>query len=295
MRVRGKCGHAYPGSFAETGARMRIEAGQVAVVTGAGSGLGRALAQELAGRGVQVVLADLDVQGLETTAAAVESAGTRAIVEQVDVTDAVALTALAERSLAATGRMDLVINNAGITPTDPAPMWELDLAEWHRVLEVNLFGVVHGIRAFTPHLVAAGCGHVVNIASLAGLINTPWSSAYGISKHGVVAASETLRAELDIAGSPVGVTAVCPGFVRTPMVARMREQLDEPVWRERMGEQVRQAALQSLNDALEPEEAARRVLAAVEADHLYALPNGDAHGGARTRAERILQALDSQQ
>ena len=271
---------------------MRIEGGQAAVVTGAGSGLGRALALELAGRGVQVVLADRDEQGLAVTAAGVESAGTRALPELVDVTDAAAVTALAERALAATGRVDLVVNNAGITPADPAPMWELDLAEWRRVVEVNLFGVMHGIRAFTPHLIAAGRGHVVNIASLAGLISTPWSSAYGISKHGVVAASETLRAELDIAGSPVGVTAVCPGFVRTPMVDRMREQLDSPAWRERLGEQVRQAALDSLDDVLEPDEAARRVLAAVEADQLHALPNGDAHGGARARAERILRAVE---
>lgn len=271
---------------------MRIEGGHAAVVTGAGSGLGRALALELAGRGVQVVLADLDEHGLAATAANVESAGVQALSEQVDVTDAEALAALAERALAATGRIDLVVNNAGISPTEPAPMWELDLAAWRRVVEVNLFGVLHGIRAFTPHLVAAGRGHVVNIASLAGLISTPWSSAYSTSKHAVVAASETLRAELDIAGAQVGVTAVCPGFVRTPMVERMRQQLDSPAWRERFGEQVRQAALDSLEDVLEPEEAARRVLAAVEADQLHALPNGDAHGGARARAERILRAVE---
>lgn len=272
---------------------MRIEAGQVAVVTGAGSGLGRALALELAGRGVHVVLADLDERGLQAAAADVESAGVRALPELVDVTDAGAVAALAERAVAATAHVDLVVNNAGITPEEPAAMWELELGEWHRVLEVNLFGVMHGIRAFTPHLVAADRGHVVNIASLAGLISTPWSSAYAISKHGVVAASETLRAELDIAGSAVGVTAVCPGFVRTPMVDRMREQLDSPAWRERFGEEVRSAALESLNDVLDPEEAARRALAAVEADQLHVLPSGDAHGGARARAERILAALDA--
>lgn len=288
-----RCARGYGGPSFGHGGRMRIEAGQAAVVTGAGSGLGRALALELAGRGVQVVLVDLDEQGLRATAADVESAGVRAVPERVDVTDAGAVSALAERAVAATGRVDLVVNNAGITPEEPAPMWELDLAAWHRVLEVNLFGVMHGIRAFTPHLVAAGRGHVVNIASLAGLISTPWSSAYAISKHGVVAASETLRSELDIAGCPVGVTAVCPGFVRTPMVDRMREQLDSPVWRERFGEEVRSTALESLNDVLEPDEAARRALAAVEADQLHVLPNGGAHGGARARAERILEALDA--
>lgn len=266
---------------------MRLQAEQAAVVTGAGSGLGQALATELAGRGLRVLVADVDADAARAVA---EQIGARHAA--VDVTDAEALGQLADHAIDHMGHVELVVNNAGIVPS-PAPMWELDLADWRRVVEVDLFGVVHGIRAFVPHLVAAGRGHVVNIASLAGLITTPWSSAYAIAKHGVVAASETLRAELDIAGAPVGVTAACPGYVRTPMVERMRQRLDEPEWRGQLGEEVHAAAVESLREILEPDEAARRVLAAVEADQLHALPNGDQQGGARGRAERVIAAIDA--
>lgn len=271
---------------------MRIEAGQAAVVTGAASGIGRAMALELAARGVHVVVADLAEDGVDSVAEEIVAAGGQAMPAAVDVTDARALHELARRAIEHTGHIELVVNNAGIVP-NPAPMWELDLADWRRVVEVNLFGVMNGIRAFVPHLVAAGRGHVINTASVAGLIGTPWSSAYGISKHGVVAASENLRAELDLAGVQVGVTVVCPGYVRTPMVEQMLRRLDEPEAREQLDPDLHASMVNSLTEILEPDEAARRVFAAVEAEQLYALPTGDVQGGARARAERVLQALDA--
>lgn len=170
------------------------------------------------------------------------------------------------------------------------------------MLEVNLLGAVHGIQAFVPHLVMAGAGHVVNIASLAGLMAGPFSSAYGASKHAVVAISETLRAELDLMGLPIGVTVACPGYVCTPLAegvftllqagadAELAQILPAGLSADHV-EQVRARLAAGLATMMEPDAAAERILAAVEADQLYALTHGDIEDGARRRAEGILAAL----
>ncbi|MGH3624368.1 MAG: SDR family NAD(P)-dependent oxidoreductase [Sciscionella sp.] len=276
---------------------MIIEAGQAAVVTGAAQGLGRAIAAELAGRGVSVVLADLQDEAVHLAAEEIGGDGGTVWPAVVDVADADAVAGLAERALERFGRIDLVVNNAGIAPHEGTPLWEADLSHWRRVVDVNVFGVVHGVRAFVPHLVAAGRGHVVNIASLAGLAGTPLSASYGVTKHAVVALSEALRAELDLLGHPIGVTVVCPGYIRTPMVEGMRDMTAMRDLAQRLGSdaaQILDAIKETMRDMLEPEEAARRILAAVQADLLHALPSGDIADGARTRAQRILDALDIQ-
>jgi NAD(P)-dependent dehydrogenase (short-subunit alcohol dehydrogenase family) len=198
-----------------------IEAGQVAVVTGAAQGLGRALAAGLLDRDVSVALADTAQEQLHDTAEEFATRGGQVLPVVTDVSDAVAVGALASRTLSHFGRVDVVVNNAGITAHNVRPLWQTDPEDWRRVLAVNLLGVVHGIQAFMPHLVTAGAGHVVNIASLAGLMAVPFGSAYCASKHAVVAVSETLRAELDMMGLPIGVTVVCPGYVRTPLTESM--------------------------------------------------------------------------
>ncbi|MHA6798881.1 SDR family NAD(P)-dependent oxidoreductase [Bounagaea algeriensis] len=276
---------------------MHIESGQVAVVTGAAQGLGRAIAAELVQRGVSVVLADVGHAAVERTAAELAAGGGVTMPVGVDVTDAAALAALAERVLERFGRIDLVVNNAGIAPGEGRPLWEVDLAEWRRVLDVDLFGVLHGIRAFVPHLVAAGRGHVVNIASIAGLSATPLAASYSTAKHGVVALSEALHAELGLLRLPIGVTAVCPGFVRTPMAEGTAESTSgSQEWVERLGTEASAALAEieeTMRDMLEPDEAARRVLAAVEADQLHVLPSGDVRDGARSRTQRVLDAIDA--
>lgn len=276
---------------------MLIEPGQVAVVTGAARGIGRAIATELVSRGVSVVIADLRAESLGAVAEELAAVGDGVVMPvTVDVTDAEAMTALAQRVQERFGRIDLVVNNAGIAPNDGRPMWEADLVQWRRVVDVNLFGMLHGVRAFVPHLVEVGRGHVVNIASLAGLSGTPLSASYGTSKHAAVALSETLSAELELMGSPIGVTVVCPGFVRTPMVEETREMTRDPEWADRFGGDAT-ALLESIEETmkgmLEPDEAARRVLAAVEAGALHALPTGDVADGARTRTRRVLDAIEA--
>ncbi|MGH3899811.1 MAG: SDR family NAD(P)-dependent oxidoreductase [Pseudonocardiaceae bacterium] len=281
---------------------MIIKAGQVAVVTGAAQGLGRALAAELIDRGVSVVLADTATERLHTTAEAFTTNGAQVLPVITDVSDAAALVALASRTLDHYGRVDVVVNNAGIAPGSGQPLWQTDPQEWQHVLAVNLLGVVHGIQAFVPHLVKAGAGHVVNIASLAGLMVTPFGGAYGASKHAVVAISETLRHELEMMGLPIGVTVVCPGFVRTPLTERLvtLAQADDDAVAEHLPvdlspdqmQQLRAGLQRGIDTMMEPQVAAGLILAAVEADRPYTLTHGDFENGVRRRAESILAALD---
>jgi NAD(P)-dependent dehydrogenase (short-subunit alcohol dehydrogenase family) len=218
-----------------------------------------------------------------------------------DVSDAAAVDALATHTLEHFGRVDVVVNNAGIAPGDSQPLWRTDPQDWQRVLAVNLLGVVHGIRAFIPQLVAAGAGHVVNIASLAGLTTTPFSAAYCASKHAVVAISETLRAELQAMGLPIGVTVACPGFVRTPLAQGLvtLAQADDDALADHLPadlsmqqrNQLRAMLQRGIATIIEPEVATQRILAAVEADRLYALTHSDFEDDIRHRAEGILAAL----
>jgi NAD(P)-dependent dehydrogenase (short-subunit alcohol dehydrogenase family) len=276
---------------------MIIEAGQVAVVTGAAQGLGRALAAGLIDRSVSVVLADTATERLCATAEEFTARGGRVLPVITDVSDAAAVDALATRTLEHFGRVNVVVNNAGIATGSGLPLWRTDPQDWQRVLAVNLLGVAHGIQAFVPHLVTAGAGHVINIASLAGLTVTPFGGPYGASKHAVVAISETLRRELEMMGLPIGVTVACPGFVRTPLAEGLvtLTQADDNVLTEHLPmdlstEQIEQLK-RGIATMMEPEVAAEHILAAVEADRLYALTHGDFEDGVRHRAEGILAAL----
>jgi NAD(P)-dependent dehydrogenase (short-subunit alcohol dehydrogenase family) len=181
----------------EKGHAMRELAGKVAVITGAASGIGLAVSRRLGARGMRVMMADV-----------VEAA-----VAVTDVSDPDAVDALARATLSRFGAVHVVCNNAGVTRGGPS--WEIPLATWHWTMGVNLFGIVHGIRSFVPHLIAQGEGHVVNTASVAGLIAPPWGGPYSATKHAAVAVSEALYHELEAIGSPVGVSVLCPGPVRT--------------------------------------------------------------------------------
>jgi NAD(P)-dependent dehydrogenase (short-subunit alcohol dehydrogenase family) len=281
---------------------MIIEAGQVAVVTGAAQGLGRALAAALVDRGVSVALADTAQEQLRETAEAFTTRGGQVLPMVTDVSDAAAVGALASRTLEHFGGVDVVVNNAGIVAPDGRPLWQTDPEDWRRILAVNLLGAVHGIQAFVPHLVAAGAGHVVNIASLAGLTVMPFASAYCASKHAVVAISEALRAELGVMGLPIGVTVACPAYLRTSLTesmftllqagddAQLAEHLPAGLSPEQV-QQVRARLEYGMGAMMEPELAAERILAAVEADRLYALTHGDFQDAVRRRAEGILAAL----
>jgi NAD(P)-dependent dehydrogenase (short-subunit alcohol dehydrogenase family) len=280
-----------------------IKAGQVAVVSGAAQGLGRALAAGLIDRGVSVVLADIATKRLQTTAEAFMACGARVLPVVTDVSDAAAVTTLALRTVEYFGRVDMVVSNAGIGGGGGL-LWRSDPQDWQRVLGVNLLGVVHGIQAFMPHLVRAGAGHVINVASMAGLAAMPLGGSYCASKHAVVAISAMLRRELEMLELPIRVTVACPGYVRTPLVEGLTTlvEADDDAWTERLPaelskeqrEQVRATLKRAIATMIEPQDAAERILAAVEADQLYALTHGDFDDHIRHQAEGILAALDGQ-
>lgn len=187
--------------------------GKVVVVTGAASGIGRSLARKFAAQGSKLVLGDIEAAPLETAADELRGAGAEVVPVPTDVSRYEQVESLRDRALDAFGAVHVVCNNAGVG--SGGQLWEVDLDDWRWVLGVNLWGVVHGVKAFVPLFVDQGEGHVVNTASMAGVTSPPFMGPYNVSKHGVVTLSETLAVELAMAAPNVGVTAVCPGWVKT--------------------------------------------------------------------------------
>jgi NAD(P)-dependent dehydrogenase (short-subunit alcohol dehydrogenase family) len=208
---------------------MKLERGQVAVITGAASGIGLALAEAFAARRLAVVLSDLrggQVQAAAENVAATYGVETLAVI--TDVRDFSAVEALAQATTDRFGRVDVVCNNAGVMGP-MGPSWELDPAAYRWLLEVALLGVVHGVRAFVPRMIEAGRGHVVNTASMAGLIPRPGIAPYGAAKFGVVGFTETLRTELAMHKTGVSASVLCPGYVPSEIGISSREVSPEDV------------------------------------------------------------------
>jgi NAD(P)-dependent dehydrogenase (short-subunit alcohol dehydrogenase family) len=261
---------------------VQLSRGQVAVVTGAASGLGRALAEALAARGLDLVLADVEAAALADAVAAIEATGRSVIGVPTDVRFAVQVDALAAVTLERFGHVDLICNNAGVV-SRPTPMWDVQENDWEWVLAVNLKGVINGIRAFVPHLVAQNSGHVVNTASMAGVSVGPGVGPYMASKHAVVSLSEGLAIELEDAAPDVGVTVVCPGLVATNINAAERNRPSDLHVADR---EFTDAALASIGewassisgDLMPAEDAAEIVIQAIESNRLHVAPNGSTVG-----------------
>ncbi|WP_183093983.1 SDR family NAD(P)-dependent oxidoreductase [Nocardioides stalactiti] len=190
--------------------------GKVAVVTGAGSGIGRALALELAQAGAKLAISDWDPEGLTETELLCKRLGADLHAEVLDVRDRAAVHAYADAVAAHFGAVNLVVNNAGITifgTIEESPYEDIE-----KVIDVDFWGVVHGTKAFLPHLIASGDGHVVNVSSIFGLFSVPTQSSYHAAKFAVRGFTESLRQEMLVAGHPVGVTCVHPGGIKTNIV-----------------------------------------------------------------------------
>jgi NAD(P)-dependent dehydrogenase (short-subunit alcohol dehydrogenase family) len=188
--------------------------GRVAVVTGAASGIGRAMSERFAAAGMHLVLADIEAEPLAEVAGALRGQGCEVEAERLDVRDSAALEALSQRCFSRFGGAHVLCNNAGVA--SGGPVWEISEQDWDWVIGVNLVAMVHGIRAFVPKMIASGDpGHIVNTASIAGLTCPAFMSPYTVTKHAVVALSDTLKSDLALSDAPIGVSVLCPGWVRT--------------------------------------------------------------------------------
>lgn len=202
--------------------------GRVAVVTGAGSGLGREFAQTAAQLGMKLVLADVDAGALEAASGALQEAGHDVLAMVCDVRKAAHVEELADAAMIRFGAVHLVFNNAGVGAA--GLIWENTEADWEWVLGVNLWGVIHGVRVFTPLMLACAQrdpgyrGHIVNTASMAGLLNAPAMGVYNVSKHAVVSLSETLYHDLKLVDAPIGASVLCPYFVPTGIAGSERHR-----------------------------------------------------------------------
>src|SRR5436853_4307108 len=252
---------------------MKMLEGRVAAVTGAASGLGRAMALAFAGEGMPVALADLDEPGLKSTLNEAQSRGVRAFAMRVDVSKAAQVDGFARRSVQELGAVHVVCNNAGVSPL--GAVWENTLADWQWILGVNLWGVIHGVRAFVPRLIAQGEGHVVNTASVAGLISPPpGMGAYCVTKHAVVALSESLHHDLRSRGSPVGVSVLCPAYVPTGIADSERNRpADVRTSQKSSATLAREAMLKKAvaSGRLSADEVASAVVDAVKKERFYVL------------------------
>ncbi len=270
---------------------MKDLKGKVAAVTGAASGLGRAMALAFAEEGMDLALADVDQTNLSSVEEEVRAKGVRAITLRVDVSQAEQVEAFRDHVVARLGGVHLVCNNAGVSPL--GAVWENSVADWQWILGVNLWGVINGVRAFTPHLMAQDQGHIVNTASVAGLISPPGSGAYNVTKHAVVALSESLHHDLRERKSAVGVSVLCPAYVPTRITESERSRpATLPIGNKSKVTLAREAMLKKAvrSGKVSAEQVAQAVVAAVKKDRFYVLTHPRIKGAIQARMEDILEA-----
>jgi NAD(P)-dependent dehydrogenase (short-subunit alcohol dehydrogenase family) len=270
---------------------MKQFQGRVAVITGAASGLGRAMAERFAREGMSIVLADVEPDALAKTEGEMTAAGAKVIGVRTDVSKAADVEALAQQALAAFGGVHIVANNAGVGGIR-LKTWEASLEDWQWVLGVNVWGVIHGVRTFTPIMLEQDepC-HMVNTASVAGLLSPSGMSVYNVSKHAVVALSETLFQDLALAKAKLHVSVLCPAFVPTGIWNSARNRPKELSAGIDVAEEKRRAEeVKAVLDKgkLTAANVADMVFAAVEAEKFYIITHAKIKGPIEIRMQDIL-------
>ena len=266
---------------------------KVAVITGAGRGIGRAIAVRCAHEGMKVVLAGIGPESLARTAADLREQGATVLCVQTDVTKVADVKRLAAKTLDAFGAVHLLVNNAGVGAG--ATVWESTLADWEWTLGVNLWGVVYGVKVFTPIMIAQDTAcHIVNVSSVAGLLAGPGLGIYKVAKHGVVSLSETLYYELAQRGTQVGVSVLCPGFVNTDIMTGERNRpaaLQNDPSEVIMAPEVVAGYLElqeAIASGIAAEQVADALFAGIAAGQLYILTHPEMNGAITARAEDIV-------
>ncbi len=260
------------------------------VITGAAGGIGRALAQACAAAGMRVVASDIDAGALEATVTELRAGGARVIGVRTDVARADEVEALAARAYAEFGAVHLVVNNAGVAVS--GKVWEHTVADWEWTLGVNLWGVIHGVRTFVPRMIAGGePGHVVNVASMAGLTVNPLMGIYTVSKHAVVALTETLHHDLRMFAPALRASVVCPGWVATDITHSDRNR-PAHLAETKQSLQLAKAIEQLTASGLPPAEVADQILAAVREARFWVFTHPTFLGATKHRADEILAGRD---
>lgn len=271
---------------------MQTFAGKVAAITGAAEGIGRAIAARAAAEGMVLALSDINAEFLEKTAAFFREQGAVVLACPTDVSKSDQVEAFAAATLEKFGKVHLLVNNAGVSLAKT--VWETTPRDWDWMMGVNFYGVTNGLRAFLPRMLAQGDeGHIVNVASLAGLVSLPGLAAYNASKFAVVAISEGLFHDLALRGAKIGVTVLCPGWVRTGIANSERNRRDGgqagPTEVDPTALKIGAAIRQAVEKGIAPEQVAEKLFAAVRTGAFYCLPHEGTEAMAVQRARDIAE------
>jgi NAD(P)-dependent dehydrogenase (short-subunit alcohol dehydrogenase family) len=268
--------------------------GRVAVVTGGASGIGLALARRFATRGMRIVIGDVEEPALKVAVDELTDGGADAIGVPTDVTDPEQVEELARAAEQRFGAIHIACNNAGVGAGGLS--WEAPLETWQWVIGVNLWGVIHGVRSFVPRIIEQDAGHVVNTASVAGLVAAPFMGPYNASKHAVVAISETLHHELALMAPHVKVSVLCPAWVNTRIGESERNRPGHLAVERSEQESVMQSALAGfLANGLDPAAVAERVHDAIVADRFWVLTHDTEDAwmtAVRNRAQSVTEGIN---
>lgn len=265
---------------------------KVAVITGAAEGIGKAIAVAAAAEGMRLVLADIHQELLDKTVSELRQAGAEVIGVVTDVSKEVEIQALADQAYAQFGHVHLLVNNAGVAFAKSA--WETTAKDWEWIMGINLYGITHAIRIFVPRMLASNeVAHIVNTASVAGLIAEPALAAYNVSKFGVVALSESLQHDLNLRQAKIGVSVLCPSWVKTRITDAERNRKTEDRIQVDQLEKVSLKTGAAINKAVEagiaPQQVAHDVINAVKNNTFYILTHPETKAAVAIRNEDILQ------